>query len=96
VRCRTYNRLVEERRAASAAPNLAQMKRSNTVSDAGSIPATSTNKINGGAKVSTVLASDVDGQGWRGTLRHANASANKTAKVIAFPASASMAFAAAA
>jgi hypothetical protein len=81
-----------------AAPNfnLAQMKHCKSVSDAGSTPATSTNKINGGVKVSTVLTSNVDGQGWRGTLRHANATANKTAKLFVIPAPALMAMAAAA
>ena len=63
-RCRTHNRLVEERYGAfCAAPsfNLAQMKHCKSVSDSGSIPDTSTNNTNGGAKVSTVLVTDVDG-----------------------------------
>ena len=77
-------------------PVLAQMKHCNPISDTGSTPVCSTNKTTGQSRFRRCCESGVDGQRWRGAIRHANVDANKTAKVIAFPASAEMVMAAAA
>jgi hypothetical protein len=75
---------------------LAQMKHRNPYFGPGFDPRHLHQKQNGGVTASTELASGVDGQRWRGAIRHANVTATKNGKVIAFPAPAVMAMAAAA